>query len=415
MSVTTPYDLTKVDITDLSLWAQSPPFELFAQMRREAPVHWSPMNDWPKDPGIWSITRHADIHAISRDWETFSSHRQGFVAVNDIGIPLEMLQQMMIGMDPPDHDRLKALVQRAFTPRRVAEHADFIRGIVNEVWDRVADRGECDLVSDIAAPIPARVVGSLLGTPPEDDEKIVEWTKVLTSFEDPHARPNWEDAMATFGQAWEYIIAMKQQREADPKDDLITALTQAEIDGDKLGDAEFVVFFVLLMAAGNDSTGATYGSGMHALMQHPEQMALLRDGDRTVLAGAVEEIIRCYPAFAYMARTATRDVEMQGQTIKEGQKVALWYVSGNRDESVFERADEFDITRTDVSEHQGFGAGGRHFCLGVNLARLGLAIWIEETLRRFPDMQMAGDPVRVNATFLNQHRSLPVRFTPRSS
>jgi len=413
MSVTTPYDLTNVDITNLSLWGDSPPFELFAQMRREAPVHWSPMNDWPDDPGIWSITRHADIHAISRDWRTFSSHRQGFVAVNDIGIPLEMLQQMMIGMDPPDHDRLKALVQRAFTPRRVAEHADFIRGIVNEVWDRVADRGECDLVADIAAPIPARVVGSLLGTPPEDDAKIVEWTKVLTSFEDPHARPNWEDAMATFGQAWEYIVAMKKKREEDPQDDLITALTQAEIDGDKLGEAEFVVFFVLLMAAGNDSTGATYGSGMQALMQHPEQLELVRQGDRRVLAGAVEEIIRFGPAFSYMARTATRDVEMHDQTIREGQKVALWYVSGNRDEAMFERPEEFDITRTDVKEHQGFGAGGRHFCLGANLARLELAIWIEETLRRFPDLEIAGDPVRVRATFLNQNRSLPVRFTPQ--
>lgn len=405
-------DLTQVDITNLSLWEQSPPHELFARMRREAPVHWSPMHDWPEDPGIWSITRHADIHAISRDWQTWSSHRQGFVAVNDIGIPLEMLQQMMIGMDPPDHDRLKALVQRAFTPRRVAEHADFIRGIVGQVWDRHAARGECDLVSDIAAPIPARIVGSLLGTPPEDDEKIVEWTKVLTSFEDPHMRPNWEDAMASFGQAWEYIITMKQKREADPQNDLITALAHAEIDGDKLGDAEFVVFFVLLMAAGNDSTGATYGSGMQALMEHPEQMAQVRDGDRTTLAAAVEEMIRMYPAFSYMARTATKDVEMHGQTIAEGQKVALFYVSGNRDETVFDRPDDFDIARTELKEHQGFGAGGRHYCLGVNLARLGLAIWVEETLRRFPDLELAGDPVRVKAMFLNQNRSLPVRFTP---
>lgn len=413
MSLATTDDLTKVDITDLSLWAQSPPYELFARLRREAPVHWSPMTAWPDDPGIWSITRHADIHAISRDWETFSSHRQGFIAINDIGIPLEMLQQMMIGMDPPGHDRLKALVQRAFTPRRVAEHADFIRGIVNQVLDRVAAKGECDLVTDIAAPVPARVVGSLLGTPPEDDAKIVEWTSVLTGFEDPEARGSWEDAMATFAEAWQYIIALKEQRERDPKDDLLTALTQAEIEGDKLSESEFVVFFVLLMAAGNDSTGATYASGMRALMEHPDQLALVRDGDRTVLAGAVEEMIRCYPAFAYMARTATRDVELHGQTIREGQKVALWYVSGNRDETVFERADEFDITRGDVKEHQGFGAGGRHFCLGANLARLELAIWIEETLRRFPDLEIAGDPVRVRATFLNQDRSLPVRFTPQ--
>lgn len=404
--------LEQLDITDLSLWEHSPPFDVFRQLRDEAPAHWSPMHDWPDDPGIWSITRHADIRAISRDWQTFSSHRQGFVAINDIGIPLAMLQQMMIGLDPPDHDRLKGLVQRAFTPRRVAEHADHIRGIVTGVLDRVAAAGECDLVADVAAPIPARVVGSLLGTPPEDDAKIVAWTKVITAFEDPAARTSPEAAMATFGEAWEYIIAMKHKRLAEPQDDLLTALTQAEIEGDKLTDAEFVVFFVLLMAAGNDSTGATYGSGMLALMEHPEQLALLRDGDRTQLASGVEEMIRCYPAFAYMARTATRDVQLHGQTIREGEKVALFYVSGNRDERVFDRPDVFDVTRADVKEHQGFGAGGRHFCLGVNLARLGLAIWIEETLRRFPDITLAGDPTRMKAMFLNQNSAIPVRFTP---
>jgi cytochrome P450 len=219
--------------------------------------------------------------------------------------------------------------------------------------------------------------------------------------------------MATFAEAWQYIIALKEQRAREPKDDLLTALTQADIEGDKLTDAEFVVFFVLLMAAGNDSTGATYASGMQALMERPDQLALVRDGDSEVLAAAVEEMVRCYPAFAYMARTANHDVELHGQTIREGQKVALWYVSGNRDETVFDRPDEFDITRGDLKEHQGFGAGGRHSCLGAHLARLELGIWVEETLRRFPDMELAGDPVRVRATFLNQNRSLPVRFTPR--
>jgi cytochrome P450 len=410
VTVATAEDLTKVDMTDLSRWEVAPPHELFARLRREAPVHWEPMIDWPDEPGIWSITRHADIHAISRDWETWSSERQGFVHVNDIGIPLEMLQQMMIGMDPPRHDRLKALVQRAFTPRRVAEHAEHIRAIVTGVLDRVADRDECDLITDVAAPVPARVIGSMLGTPPEDDAKIVEWTNVLTGFEDPALRTNWEDAMASFAEAWEYIIAMKTAREKDPQDDLFTALAHAEIDGDKLSDAEIVVFFVLLMAAGNDSTRATYSSGMQALMEHPEQLEMLKGGDRGLLAGAVEEIVRCFPAFSIMARTATRDVELHGQTISEGQKVALWYVSGNRDEEVFERPQEFDILRPSLKEHQAFGAGGRHFCLGANLARLELAIWLEETIERFPDMQIAGDPIRVRSVFLNQNRSLPVRL-----
>lgn len=412
MTSATLEDLTKVDISDLSHWDPAPPHELFARMRREAPVHWSPMHAWPDDPGIWSITRHADIHAISRDWETFSSEKNGFVAVNDIGIPLEMLQQMMIGMDPPRHDRIKALVQRAFTPRRINEHADHIRGIVNGVLDRVAGQETCDLIVDVAQPVPARVIGSMLGVPEADDPKIVEWTNILTGFEDPALRPKWEDAMATFAEAWEYIITMKTLREQDPKDDLFSALAHAEVDGDKLTDAEIVVFFVLLMAAGNDSTRATYSSGMQALMEDREQLELVKHGGREVLAGAVEEIVRCFPAFSYMARTATRDVEMHGQTIREGDKVAMFYVSGNRDEEVFERPQEFDIRREPLAlkEHQAFGAGGRHFCLGANLARLELAIWLEETLKRFPDIAIAGDPVRVRAMFLNQNRSLPVRL-----
>ncbi|MGH2959393.1 MAG: cytochrome P450, partial [Solirubrobacterales bacterium] len=196
----------------------------------------------------------------------------------------------------------------------------------------------------------------------------------------------------------------------NPTDDLTTALAAAEVDGDHLTDAEMVATFGLLMAAGNDSTRAVYGQSMLALIENPDQRQLLIDEpDR--IEDAVEECLRCFPAFSYMRRTATKDIELHGQQIKEGDKLALWYISGNRDETVFEDAEKFDVARPRV-QHQAFGAGGRHFCLGAALARLELKVMLEQTLSRLPDMELDGEPVRAQSLFLNQHKSIPVRFTP---
>lgn len=403
-------DLSSIDISDYALWRDDPPYEIFARLRAEQPIHFSPLDSFPHEAGFWSVVRHEDIREISLDFETFSSERGGVVLLDDIGVPLDLQRLQPISMDPPRHDRMKQLFQQAFTPKRIGEHAETIRSIVNAAIDDVIDRGECDLVYEVGAKITSRVIGTLLGTPPEDDAQLVQWSNSIVGFEDPDYRPDFNSLMGEFQDALEYVMPIVAQRKSDPQGDLISALAVAEVDGETLNDLELGTTFGVIMAAGNDSTRAVYGSSMLALIQHPDQMQLLRD-DPSMIDDVVEECLRCFPAFGYMRRTATREVEMHGQTIKEGDKLALWYISGNRDESVYDRAGEFDITRGRV-QHQAFGAGGRHFCLGAALARLELKTMLEVTLERLSDIELAGEPVRAQSLFLNQHKRIPVSFTP---
>jgi cytochrome P450 len=407
-STTTDVDLSNVDLADPGLWDAGPPYELFARLQREAPVHFSAQLVAPDEGGFWSITTHEDVRAVTRDFKTFSSERRGILNVDDIGVPLDVQRLQMISMDPPRHDRLKALVTKVFTPDRVAEHEGHISHIITAVLDRVADRERFDLVADVARPIPARVIGSMLGTPEEDDTKLVHWTNVFTAFEDPSVREQWTDTQAIFTEIIEYVNGQIEQRRNSPREDLVTALMNAEVDGEKLNEFEIATFFILLMSAGNDSTRATYSATMLALLQNPDQLALLRERPELIEA-AVEEGLRCFPAFAFMARAATGEVELHGQTIKENDRVLLWYLASNRDESVFPDPHKFDITREGLDQHQAFGGRGRHFCLGANLARLELKLWIKQTIDRFPDLALDGEPTRVRALFLNQYNSIPVR------
>jgi cytochrome P450 len=400
-------DLAELDLGDPQHWVDEPPYALFDRLRRDAPVHWSPCRTYPDEGGFWSITRAEDVHKVTRDFDTFSSEKRGIFLVDDFGAPLDVQRLQMISMDPPRHDRLKQIVGKAFTPKRIAAHESHVRAIVNRVLDTVEGRDACDLVHDIARPVPARVIGDLLGTPEEDDHLLLHWTNVATAFEDPEIRKGWDNAMDEIMDAVAYIQRFEQARKDDPRDDLLTALIAAEVNGDKLDELEIATFFVLLLAAGNDSTRATYSATMLALMRDPQQRQLLLD-DPSLIPNAAEEGLRCFPAFGFMGRAATRDVELHGQTIKEGDRVLLWYISSNRDPERFDDADRFDLTRDNLSEHQAFGAGGRHFCLGAALARLELRVWIEETLRRFPEMHVNGDTDRVKALFLNQYKSIPV-------
>jgi cytochrome P450 len=408
MSTTAETDLNSIDLADPALWDAGPPYDLFARMQREAPVHFSPQRVAPDEGGFWSITRHEDVRAVTRDFKTFSSEQRGILNVDDVGVPLDVARTQMISMDPPRHDRLKALVSKAFTPERVAEHEGHVNQIITGVLDRVADRERFDLVADVARPIPARVIGDMLGTPAEDDPKLVHWTNVFTAFEDPAIREQWEDSGAIFNEIIGYVNDQIEQRRKSPRDDLITAMMNAEVDGEKLNEIEIATFFILLMAAGNDSTRATYSSTILALLQDQEQLALLREHPEMIEA-AVEEGLRCFPAFAFMGRAATSDVELHGQTIKENDRVLLWYLASNRDESVFPDPHKFDIAREGLDQHQAFGGRGRHFCLGANLARLELRLWIQQTIERFPDLALDGEPTRVRALFLNQYSSIPVR------
>jgi cytochrome P450 len=408
--LTAERDLDRIDVGDLTLWEDGPPHDLFTRLRREAPVHWSPLADYPAEGGFWSLTKAEDLRKVSLDWQTFSSHVGGVLVLDDFGIPLEAQQQQMISMDPPRHDRIKALFQRGFTPKRIAEHADRIRGIVNRVLDRVAERGECDLVNDVAGPVVSRVIGSFIGTPEEDDRRHMEETNAVLGFGDDDLRPTEEAVAEIMSHSWDETMEMIAERRANPgMNDLMDVLVHSEVDGEKLSDVEIWMGLGLLGAAGNDSTRAVFTSGMLGLFSEPDQLRLLLDDPR-LIPGAVEELLRLYPAFAHFRRTATRDVEIRGTTIREGDKLLLWYVSGNRDEDAYTDPQRLDVTRD--PDHQAFGAGGRHFCLGAAHARLEIKTLLTETLRRFGDIELAGESTRVRSMFLNQLKTLPVRFTP---
>jgi cholest-4-en-3-one 26-monooxygenase len=314
------------------------------------------------------------------------------VIVAAAGFPIELARAIFIGMDPPKHDRLKALFQAGFTPRRIAAHEDAIRQIVRRVLDRVEGRSEVDLVSEVAQPVVARVIGSFMGISEEED---AIWARLMNAVQ--------KDIPEIFERCQKLIA----ERREHPTDDLTSVLVHAEVDGEHLEEHEIVMGFFLLMAAGNDSTKATYCSGMRALMEDPEQKRLVVE-DSALVPGVVEESLRMFPAFAHFRRTATCDTELHGQQIKEGEKVVMWYVSSNRDESRYEDPDRFDVLRN--PEHQAFGAGGRHFCLGTALARLELRILFEETLARYPNISLAGEPAHVESLFLNQLKSLPVKL-----
>ncbi|HEY8765235.1 MAG TPA: cytochrome P450 [Solirubrobacteraceae bacterium] len=404
-------DLEQVLVSERKDWLEGPPHELFSQLRSECPMHWtSGITEYPNEAGYWSVTRADDIHTVSRDWRTYSSELGGITAVTDV-FPIELMRAMFIGMDPPKHDRIKKLFQAGFTPRRIAAHEDAIRAIVCDVLDRLEGRETCDLVTDVAQPAVSRVIGSFMGIPPEDD---AAWATLMNSAlgaGDPDLNPDGIESVVTndIPQVFARCQRMIAERRENPTDDLTSVLVHAEIDGQMLEEHEIVMGFFLLVAAGNDSTKATYCSGMRALMEHPDQRQVLLD-EPELVSSAVEESLRMFPAFAHFRRTATADTELAGQRIREGEKVVMWYVSSNRDETRYEDPDRFDVHRN--PEHQAFGAGGRHFCLGTALARLELQIMFEETLRRFPDMELAGKPTVVESAFLNQLKTLPVRLRP---
>ena len=277
------------------------------------------------------------------------------------------------------------------------------------VLDRLAGRESCDLVWDVAQPVVSRVIGSFMGIPPEDDEIWARLMNNTLGAGDPDLNPEGvqsvmdRDVPEIFARCGQ-LIAERRER---PTDDLTSVLVHAELDGERLEEHEIVMGFFLLVAAGNDSTKATYCSGMRALMEHPEQKRMLID-DPALIPGTVEEALRMYPAFAHFRRTATRDTEVGGKQIRKGDKIVMWYVSSNRDESRYEDPDRFDVTRN--PEHQAFGAGGRHFCLGAALARLELRVLFEETLKRYPGIELAGGPQYAESPFVNQLKTLPVKL-----
>ncbi|MGD0882442.1 MAG: cytochrome P450 [Acidimicrobiales bacterium] len=393
---TVPADL-HIGLTDGTFYGGDP-FPAFAWMRREAPAYFD------EESGVWGITRYADIKEISKDPETFSN--AGGIRPDNDALP------MMIDTDAPEHVRRRRLVSEGFTPRRIRESEQGIREICDAIIDRVCERGSADFVNDIAAPLPMIVIGNMLGVAPEDRDALLRWSDdMLKSLGSPDPTAMDRAALAAMEYA-EYITAVAEQRRRDNQtDDLIGTLVHAEIEGDRLDESSLIYESLLILIGGDETTRHVISGGMYELLTHPEQFELLA-ADRSRLPLAVEEMLRWVSPIKNMARTMTRDVELHGQTLSEGQKLLLLYPSANRDESVFEDPETFDVTRT-PNDHMAFGFGS-HFCLGNRLARLELAVMFDRLLDRLPDLSLTSDaePPKRAANFVSGYETMAVTFTP---
>jgi cytochrome P450 len=393
------------DLTDITLFEDGPPWDIFRRLRDEQPVHWNPPSAHGSSTGFWSLTRYEDIERVGKDWETFSSQRRGVTITEGTVFPAELEQFVFVMMDPPAHVKHRSIVQKVFTPRAVAEHEPEIRRVITGLIDEIIERGECDLVEDIAVDFPLTVIADMLGVPSADRRTLFEWTNM---FADTSVTP--EAGTRLIMEMGAYVGGLVAERRESPRDDLLSRLIQAEVDGERLTDFEVTAHFAQLMAAGNETTRNSLAGGLVALSEHPDQRRTLIE-DPTKIPGAVEEILRWHTPVMYQARTATRPVDLRGVRIEEGQLVVLWFVSGNRDPRAFPGPDRFDVERTG-GKQMSFGSG-RHFCLGNQLARVELRVALEEILRRMPDLQVSGPVVREPSNVFHWLREVPVSFSPR--
>lgn len=395
--------MTQISRDDIDLldgaWYARQPHELWAWMRDNAPVYWDDRNR------VWGITRYEDVLTIEKDARTFSSMR----APRPHGEPLPM----MISMDNPEHQRRRSLVNRGFTPKKVLAHADTIRSICTKLIDDVADKGHCDFVWDIAAPLPLLLIADMLGFEPDAYDDLLRWSDDMirgtTGTPTPEVQLAAMNAGIEFREYQLRVIADRRSR--PPQDDLISTLVNAEIDGHRLDDESIVSETLLILIGGDETSRHVITGGMLALLDFPDQRDLLASRPDLIETG-VEELLRWVSPIKNMARTVTSTIDFQGQTLHEGDQVMLFYPSANRDPRVFEDADRLDVTRN-PNPHIAFGFGP-HFCLGASLARLELRIMFEELLRRLPDISLATtEPLEYRASnFISGPESMPVRFTP---
>jgi cytochrome P450 len=406
-------------LEDVSLenddFAERVPHETFALLRREAPVWWY---DWPHGRGFWCVTKHADVVSISRDTKTFTSE-QG-ANLEDLDEEQRTARQSMLETDPPRHTRLRGLVGPPFTPRAVKAYELALRELTAAVLDRALPLGEFDFVEEIAKQLPIRVLARLLGAPDEDTDPLIAWGDRMIGNTDPeltdvlHDSPESERyRLLPFRspaalELFEYGHRLAAERRREPSDDLVSKLVHAEIDGERLSEREFDTMFLLLVVAGNETTRQAIAHGMLALAEHRDQWDRLREDPELVWTAGADEILRWSSPVLHFRRTATRDVELRGQTIRAGEKVVVWYVSANFDEEVFEDPLRFDVGRR-PNAHVTFGGGGPHYCLGAHLAKLEVQVMFDMLLPRLAGLELLGPPERMRTNFTNALKRMPVR------
>jgi cholest-4-en-3-one 26-monooxygenase len=391
-------------------WAQAIPYDQFRLLRREAPVYW---HDMPDAKGFWAVTKHADVKAISRDWETYSTEL-GSTFIRDFDDEAMALVRMtLLNMDPPRHTRYRRLVSAGFTPRMIKSMFDSVaEGTRKIIEDIEAHDGNVEFVDTVAVPLPLQIICDMIGVPAEDRPKVFEWSNRLVGGLDPDFVVTETDQLVAQTEIYAYCEAIAADRRVNPRDDIMTALVQAEVDGDKMTDQELNLFFVLLCVAGNETTRNLISHAMMALIEHPEARAELAANvdDDALWNSATEEFLRWSGSIQNFRRTATRATEIRGQAIAEGDKVVIFYASANRDEEAFENPDTFDIHRS-PNDHVTFGGGGTHFCLGANLARMEIRTMMRELLRRYPNAEYTGEPRRMRSDFINGIKHLPVQLS----
>jgi cytochrome P450 len=408
-------------LEDVSLenddFAERVPHETFALLRREAPVWWY---DWPLGQGYWCVTKHADVVAVSRDTKTFSS-AQG-ANLEDLDEEQRVVRQSMLETDPPRHARLRGLVGPPFTPRAIQAYELVLRELTTAVLDRALPLREFDFVEEVAKQLPIRVLARLLGARDEDTDRLIDWGDRMIGNTDPELADVLHDSPASEQyrmlpfrspaslELFDYAHRLAAERRRAPADDLVSKLVHAEIDGERLSEREFETMFLLLVVAGNETTRQAIAHGMLALAEHRDGWQRLHDDPQLLWASGTDEILRWSSPVLHFRRTATRDVEIGGQTIRSGDKVVVWYVSANFDEEVFADPLRFDVGRK-PNPHLTFGGGGPHFCLGAHLAKLEVQVMFDALLPRLADIELTGRPERMRTNFTNALKRMPVRVT----
>jgi len=408
-------DVTGIKLGDQEFWA-APEAEReagFARLRHEAPIsfHEEPfIEGYGQGPGFWALTRFDDVVHTSRHPELFCSSRGG-TNIGDIPQEIADFIGSIINMDDPRHKKLRNVVSAGFTPKALNQLLENVRTRTTSVIDAVAEKGECDFVAEIAAPLPLQIVCDMVGVPPSMEQTVFEQSNVILGVGDPEYVQGMDDLMRAFLVLYQMAMELGQDRLDNPADDITTTLMHAEVDGERLSVAEFASFFILLVVAGNETTRTAISHGMWALHNHPDQRALWASDFDRYAVDAVEEIVRWATPVIHFRRTATQDTEISGQPIREGEKVVMWFNSANRDERVFEEPFRFDITRS-PNPHLGYGGGGPHFCLGANLARREIRVMFEQLFQRLPDLEITCEPAMLQSAFIHGIKRMPCAFTP---
>ncbi len=406
MTITQPH-LEDIDLL-AGTWGKGVPHDQFDRLRAEAPVFFHPE---PDDVGFWAVTKHADVRSASHDSATFSSEVGGTFIPSQDEEALAQLRLTILNMDPPKHNRYRRLVSKGFTPRMITALVEDIERRARKVVDDVCEKGEAEFVQEIAGQVPVQMICEMIGLQPDVWPRMFELSnRLIGSRDDPDYQELEGGPLAAATEVYMLCDAVAADRRVNPRDDIMTALVQAEIDGERLDDAELNLFFITLIVAGNETTRNLINHSMVSLIEHPDQAQRLRD-DPSLWDTGVDEMLRYGSSIHNFRRTATRDTELRGVPIAEGDKVVLYYASANRDEDVFVDPHRFDVGRT-PNDHVTFGGGGVHFCLGASLARAEIRATMRQLVERLPDLELAGEPNRLHSDFVNGIKTMPVRFTP---